>query len=137
MGDAVRRKRRGDGGRAYRDRREARNPLPALARDALLDLHRLARLPRQRGRVQGDGPRGLRTPFTRVRGTQGAAAHEGRRTRARPVLLRLPPVGEELVFGEVRGRVRTGARPLGPHRSFDGPWAPLRGGGGVRAARPG
>ena len=43
-------------GGSERHRAAPRDPLPALARDALLDLHRLPRLRGQRGRVQGDGP---------------------------------------------------------------------------------
>ena len=59
-----------DDGKAY-DQAPARAPLPALARDALLDVHRVPRLRGERGRVQGDGARLVRKARVRRRGAQG------------------------------------------------------------------
>ena len=61
MGDADGRPRRAARGRHDRDHAAARDPLPAFARHAVFDVHRVSRLRRERGRVQGDGPGRLRT----------------------------------------------------------------------------
>ena len=73
-------RRRGKRGRdgTGEHRAPARAPLPALARDALLDLHRLPRLRGQRGRVQGHGARLVRHAPLRRPGPQGHRAHERR-----------------------------------------------------------
>ena len=62
--------------------RAARDQVPAFARDALLDLHRLSRLRGQRRRVQGHGPRRLRASDDDRAGPQGDPAHL--RTAASP-----------------------------------------------------
>ncbi len=70
VGHGERRLRRQDG-----DHAAARNQIPAFARHAVFDVHRVSRLRRQRGRVQGDGARRLRAPDDDRSGPQGDPMH--------------------------------------------------------------
>ena len=99
----------------HRDHRPRGDPLPALARAALLRLHRVPRLRGQRGRVQGDGHGALRRAAVR---RPRVAAHPGggrRQLRARHELLRVPPLDGADVQRPVRGAVR---RAAGPRRAL-------------------
>ena len=69
---------------------DARDPLPALARPAVLRVHLLHRLQGELRRVQGDGPRALRRAALRAADQRASDRHQGRRQLpAQPRLLRL------------------------------------------------
>ena len=113
-----------------------RSPLPAFAGNALLDLHGVPRLPRQPGRIQGDGPRRVRRAHLPGRGPRDPAPHRGRRVRSRPRLLRVPPLRLAILFGQVHRNVRAAPRPLGPDRPGQRRRPPLRGRRLLRPAGP-
>ena len=60
VGDADRRPRRARATMARQHRAAPRDPVPAFARHAVFDVHRVSRLRGQRRRVQGDGARRVR-----------------------------------------------------------------------------
>ena len=118
-------------------RARPRAALPALPGDALLHLHGLPGLPRERGRVQGDGSRLLRKARIRGAAAPGAAAHAGRGLRARPVVFRVSRRRAAQLLRSARGRARAAARSLGAHRSRDAGGDALCRRGEERAGRAG
>src|SRR6185312_2595041 len=88
------------------------NPLSAFARDAVLDLHRLSWICRQRRRVQGDGPGQLWPPDHGGCGSQGRPADIRWRLPAQSGLFRLSYQRQTVLLQTVRGDVRSAARPL-------------------------
>ena len=112
-----------------------RDPIPSLARPALLDVHGVPRLRGQRRRVQGDGARRLRPSHHDRSGSQGDPPHAGRRVRDRAGVLRVPDDGDAIVFVEVRGSLRAAASGLRADRRRDGRGPAIRRHRGERAAR--
>ena len=76
---------------------------------AVLDVHRVPGLRRQRGRVQGHGPGRVRASDPDRAGASPHPADAGRRVRAGPRVLRISDDGRPIVFVEVRRSVRAAA----------------------------
>ena len=126
VGDAHGRPRETAPRRRRRAHAGSRSPVSALARHAVFDLHRVSRLRGERGRVQSDGARRLRTSDDDRRSAQADPAHAGRRVHPRHGLLRVPDDGGAIVFAAIRRSVRPPSQPVRADRPRDGGRTALR-----------
>ena len=117
-------------------RAPARDPLPALARDALLDVHRLPGFAVNEGEYKVMGLAAYGSPrFADAVRKRRCAARRTARSRSTSTYFEFHTTREPLVLAQVRRRVRAAARSVRAHRSRDAGRAALRRHRGQRAAR--
>src|SRR5947209_1888448 len=103
--------------RQHRYHAAAGGPVPAFPWHAVFDVHRISWFSGERGRIQGDGPRRIRTSHDGQAGAQVDSTHVRRRLRAGTGVLRLSNDGDSVVFVEIPGSVWTGPPAVRTDRS--------------------